>query len=85
MVRIRLKRMGRRNRAFWRVVAADSRAPRDGKVIEVLGTYDPKVADPIAQISVKKERIEHWLSKGAQPSVEVAALLRRVGIRTKGR
>ncbi len=85
MVRIRLKRMGRRNRAFWRVVAADARAPRDGKVIEVLGTYDPRISDPIAQISVKKERVEHWLAKGAQPSVKVAALLCRIGIHTKGR
>ena len=76
MVRIRLARMGRKRRPFYRVVAADSRAPRDGKFIEVLGTYDP-MKDPM-ELKFKMERIEHWISHGAQPSDTVARLIERV-------
>ena len=83
MVRIRMKRMGRKNRPYWRIAAADGRAPRDGKVIEVLGTYEPHIHDPIKQVSLKKDRAEYWLSVGALPSVEVAALLRRLGIKSR--
>ena len=65
-VRIRLQRHGAKKRPFYRVVAADQRAPRDGRFIEVLGTYDP-LQDPPA-IRLKKTRVDHWLNVGAQPS-----------------
>jgi small subunit ribosomal protein S16 len=76
MVRIRLARMGRKRSPFYRVVAADSRAPRDGKFIEILGTYNP-MKDPM-ELDFKMERIEHWISKGAKPSDTVARLIKRV-------
>ena len=79
-VKIRLKRMGRRNRAFYRIVAADSRAQRDGRAIERLGWYDPLVEDDEKKISLQKERIEYWLSVGAQPSQTVESILRQRGV-----
>lgn len=79
-VKLRLKRFGRRHRSFYRVNAIDSRAPRDGRVIEQLGWYDPQAADTDKQLSLDRERIEYWLSKGAQPSDTVAGLLKRSGI-----
>lgn len=66
MVRIRLTRMGAKKRPFYRLVAADSRSPRDGRFIEQLGYYDP-MRDPHV-VNFKLERIDYWLSKGAQPS-----------------
>jgi len=80
---IRMKRMGKRNRAFYRIGAADSRAPRDGKVIENLGTYDPFIADDSKKTVLKKDRIEYWLSVGARPTEKVAALLKKAGIKVK--
>ena len=77
MVVLRLKRMGRRHRPFYRINAMDKRAPRDGRVIEELGWYDP-VAKDDKQLSVNIERVDYWLSVGAQPSKTVASLLRRV-------
>ena len=79
-VRIRLKRFGRRHRSFYRVTAVDSRKPRDGRVIEELGWYDPEAKQPEKQVSLNRERIEHWLRHGAQPSDTVAKLLERHGI-----
>ena len=79
-VKLRLKRTGRRNLPCYRLNAIDSRTPRDGRVIEELGTYDPLQKEPEKQISFKRERIEYWLSVGAQPSETVANLLERVGI-----
>ena len=78
MVRLRLTRGGRHKRPFYRIVAADSRKPRDGRYLEVLGTYDP-LKTPAA-VEVKQERILDWLSKGAQPSVTVHHLLRKAGV-----
>ena len=75
MVRIRLTRMGAKKRPFYRMVAADSRAPRDGRFIEQLGYYDP-MRDPMV-IELKLERIDHWLSHGAQPSDTAAKLIKR--------
>lgn len=75
-----MKRFGRRNRSFFRLNAIDSRTPRDGRVIEELGWYDPRATDPQAQISLKRERIEHWLAVGAQPSETVRDLLKKSGI-----
>lgn len=80
VVRIRLKRMGRRNRPFFRIVAADARAPRDGKTIEILGTYDPTGATDQDKYTVKAERIQYWLSVGAQPTETVRSILKKLGI-----
>jgi len=79
-VRIRLKRLGRRHRSCYRVNAVDGRTPRDGRVIEELGWYDPGAQDPDKQVSLKRERIQYWLGEGAQPSETVAKLLKRQGI-----
>ena len=80
MVRIRLKRMGRRHRPAYRLTAVDGRASRDGRVLEELGYYDPAHKDAAMQCNLKKERIEHWLSVGAQPSDTARDLLRKIGI-----
>ncbi|MDI9548981.1 MAG: 30S ribosomal protein S16 [Chloroflexota bacterium] len=78
MVRIRLRRMGAKKKPFYRIVVADQLSPRDGRFIEFVGTYDPRV-DPAA-INVDAERVAHWISNGAQPSDSVAQLFRRVGL-----
>ncbi len=75
-VKLRLKRLGRRHRSFYRLNAMDSRSPRDGRVIEQLGWYDPNAKDPEKRLSLKRDRIEHWLSQGAQPSDTVRQLLK---------
>lgn len=82
-VRIRMTRMGRRHRPFFRINAIDGRAPRDGKVLEKLGHYDPLVKDADKQIVLKRERIEYWLEKGAVPSDTVSQILIRHGIKNK--
>lgn len=79
MVVLRLKRMGRTHRPFYRLNAIDKRAPRDGRVIEELGWYDP-IAPEDKQLRLKNDRIDYWLSVGAQPSETVRSLLRRAGI-----
>jgi small subunit ribosomal protein S16 len=79
-VKLRLKRMGRTHRSFFRLSAVDSRRPRDGKVLEELGWYDPIVTDAQHQTGLKLDRIEHWLKVGAQPSATVADLLKRQGV-----
>ena len=76
-VKIRLKRMGKIRTPFYRIVVADARTKRDGRVIEEIGTYNPKT-DP-SLINVDSERAQHWLSVGAQPSEPVRALLRKTG------
>ena len=78
MVKIRLRRMGRRNRPFYRVVVADSRSPRDGKFIDIIGHYDP-LTNP-ATISIDGEKALKWLKDGAQPTDTVRSLLRKLGI-----
>ncbi len=82
MVVIRLKRMGRTHRPFYRVNVMDKRAPRDGRVIEELGWYNPLAAEE-KQLDLKIDRINYWLSVGAQPSETVASLLRRVDCEPK--
>jgi small subunit ribosomal protein S16 len=82
-VRLRLKRMGRAHRSFFRLSAMDSRNPRDGRVLEELGWYDPQAKDTEEQISLKRERIEYWLGVGAQPSDTVSDLLKKNGIAVK--
>jgi small subunit ribosomal protein S16 len=78
-VRIRLKKLGRKARPFFRVCAMDIRAPRDGKVIEELGYYDPMVRDTDARAILKGERIDYWLSVGAQPSDSAQILIKKYG------
>jgi small subunit ribosomal protein S16 len=82
MVRIRLKRMGRKNRPFYRIAIMDAREERDGKTIEEVGWYDPLANDEKREF-VKKDRIEYWLSVGAKPSESAAAILKRQGIAFK--
>ena len=77
MVKLRLKRFGRKNHAFWRINAVDHRSPRDGKVIEELGFYDPCNGDVGKQVVVNKARCDHWIKAGAQPSDTVKKLLLR--------
>lgn len=74
-VRLRLARHGAKKTPFYRIVAADGRAPRDGRFLEVVGTYDP-MQDP-ANVRLKQERIEYWMSVGATPTDTVRSLLRR--------
>ena len=78
-VRIRLKKMGRAHRPFFRVVAMDQRSPRDGRVIEELGTYDPMCPETDARVNLKGERIDYWLSVGAQASDKVGVLIKKFG------
>ncbi len=80
MVRIRLKRMGRVHRPFFRINAVDKRSPRDGKVLEQLGWYDPLEKDPAKALKLNVDRIKHWLSKGAQPSDTMNDILARQGL-----
>ncbi len=80
-VRIRLARMGRKKRPFYRIVVADSRSPRDGRFIEKVGTYDPLLPDDHPQrVVLNEERIRYWLSVGAQYTDRVARFLDRAGI-----
>ena len=81
MVRIRLRRMGRRNRPFYRVVVADGRSPRDGKFIELIGHYNP-LTDP-ETVSIDEEKALKWLRSGAQPTDTVRSLLSKLGITDK--
>ena len=78
-VRIRLKKMGRTHRPFFRVCAMDQRSPRDGRVIEELGYYDPMCPETDARVQLKGDRVDHWISVGAQPSEKVAVLIKKYG------
>eukprot|EP00946_MAST-07B_sp_MAST-7B-sp1_P001585 g1585.t1 len=80
VVRLRLQRLGRRHLPFYRIVAADSRSKRDGKHIEILGTYDPIPRDGVKDVRLKVDRVQYWLSVGAQPSNTVGRLLGMSGI-----
>ncbi len=82
-VKIRMSRMGRRHRPFFRINAIDSRSPRDGRILEKLGHYDPIEKDQSKQIVLNPERIQYWLDKGAIPSDSVAQILIRNGIQVK--
>ncbi len=77
-VRIRMKKLGRRHRPFYRICVIDSQKPRNGKPIEEIGTYDPMVHDKSARVKVDLARVDYWVSVGAQPSEKVAALIRKV-------
>jgi small subunit ribosomal protein S16 len=77
-VRLRLTRVGGKKDPIWRVVVADQRSPRDGRVIETIGQYNPQT-EP-STIKIDEERARHWLERGAQPSQQVSKLLRLSGI-----
>ena len=72
-----MKRMGRKNRPYYRIVAIDHRQPRDGRVLEELGTYDPSVRDTDKRTTLIPERIKHWMSVGALPSENVQVLINK--------
>ena len=74
-VKIRLARHGAKKRPFYRVVVADSESPRDGRFLEIVGTYNP-VTDP-AEVSLKNERIQYWMDQGAVPTHTVKSLLKK--------
>ena len=76
-VRIRMKRLGPKHRSYFRIVAIDSRQPRDGRIIEELGSYDPMVKNTDERVRLKPDRIKYWVSVGAQPSENVAVLLKK--------
>jgi small subunit ribosomal protein S16 len=81
VVRLRLQRFGRTHSPFYRLVAANSKAPRDGKFFEVLGTYNPIACrQGIKEIRLKTDRLQYWISVGAQPSDRVAWILGKFGI-----
>jgi len=77
-VKIRLKRIGAKKKPIYRMIIADSRSPRDGRFIESVGHYNPLVNPP--QVTVNEERVQQWLTWGAQPTETVKALLARVGV-----
>jgi len=76
---LRMKKLGRAHRAFFRICAVDRRIPRDGRVLEELGTYDPSVPETDARAILNRERVDYWLSVGAQPSEKVAILIKKYG------
>ena len=78
MVRIRLRRVGLRKQASYRIIAADKESPRDGKFLEILGFYNPRT-EP-STIEVKEDRVFDWMSKGAQPSESVEKLFKSIGL-----
>ncbi len=78
MVRIRLRRIGRKKAPQYRIVVADSKSPRDGKFIEIIGTYAPRQAENA--VTIKTDRANHWLDVGAQPSDTVRSILRKAGV-----
>ena len=78
MVKIRLTRMGDKKSPFYRIIVADSRAPRDGKSIDIVGTYNP-LSEP-AEIKIDAEKAKHWLAVGAKPSDTVKAMFVNAGI-----
>jgi small subunit ribosomal protein S16 len=72
-----MKMMGRKHRAYFRIVAIDGRQPRDGRVIEELGSYDPMIKNTDDRAKLRPDRIKHWLSVGAKPSERVTTLLKK--------
>lgn len=78
MVKLRLKRMGKKGAPFYRIVAADSRSPRDGRFIEQIGTYNPTNAEE--KVTLDKELAKKWLSNGAQPTDTVRSILSHEGV-----
>lgn len=82
-VKLRFNRMGRTHAAFFRLAAVDSRSPRDGRIIEALGFYDPVGKDQNKQVKLDLERAKYWLDQGAIPSGTVSSILKKQGIEHK--
>lgn len=80
-IKIRLTRMGKKKSPFYRIVVANSKSPRDGRFIEIVGNYDPRKDPP--EINIKEDRITDWLSKGAEVTETVSSLLKKKGINIK--
>lgn len=80
-VKIRLARGGAKKRPYYRVVVADARAPRDGDFIEKVGTYNPILKEDENRVTLKTDRIQHWLATGAQPTERVAKFIEAAGIK----
>ena len=80
--RIRLRRVGRKKLPVYRIVVADKESPRDGRFVEIIGTYDPRAEDG-KQVTVDTEKARAWLAKGATPSETVGSLLKRAGVTTE--
>jgi len=78
MVKIRLQRVGAKKAPFYKIVVADSRYPRDGRIIEEIGNYDPM--KEVSVINLDKEKVNDWMKKGAQPTDSVKSLMKRVGM-----
>jgi small subunit ribosomal protein S16 len=76
-VRIRMKMLGRKHRPYFRIVAIDSRQPRDGRIIEELGSYDPMIKSTDDRVRLKPDRIKYWMSVGALPSERCAKLFQK--------
>jgi small subunit ribosomal protein S16 len=72
-----MKQLGRKHRPYYRIVAIDGRQPRDGRIIEELGSYDPMVKNTDERVKLRPDRIKHWISVGAQPSEKVSVLLKK--------
>ena len=83
MVKIRLTRMGDKKSPFYRIIVADSRAPRDGKFIDIVGTYNP-LTEP-AEIKIDAEKAKQWINNGAQPTDTVKGLLVQAGVMEAGK
>ena len=79
-LKLRLARAGTKKRPYYHVVVADARSPRDGRFIEKVGTYDPKLADTTKRVTIVTERVQHWLSVGAQPTDRVLRFLDAAGL-----
>ena len=79
-LKIRLARAGTKKRPYYHVVVADARSPRDGRFIEKIGNYDPKLADKDKRVTLVTERVQHWLSVGAQPTDRVARFFDAAGL-----
>jgi len=82
-LKIRLARAGTKKRPYYHVVIADARSPRDGRFIEKIGTYDPKLEDKSKRVTLITERVQHWLSVGAQPTDRVARFVDAAGLKTR--
>jgi len=81
MVVMRLRRVGTRSKPYYRIVVADRRSPRDGKFIELIGTYNPHKKEKAEKIVLDGERASYWLKQGAQPSVRVTSFLKELGVK----
>lgn len=79
-VRIRMTRTGRKNRTYWRIGVFSSTTRRDGPALELLGNYDPRIEDPLRKVVIKKERLDHWIAKGAMPTLALARVLKNAGV-----